>query len=143
MTIDIFEHNELNEGKLYQKIFTYTSIVVLIIILNIIILFGIRKKIYYQNNLYIVNKKIVTNISVNDLETITSNKIIYLNKKPYNYKVSEIELVNDVMPFYKVYLSIDGDYEKNNIMNYKIFLRDDNLFNYLIYLIGGKNGENK
>ncbi len=143
MTIDIFEHNELNEGKLYQKIFTYTSIVVLIIILNIIILFGIRKKIYYQNNLYIVNKKIVTNISVNDLETITSNKIIYLNKKPYNYKVSEIELVNDVMPFYKVYLSIDGDYEKNNIMNYKIFLRDDNLFNYLIYLIGGKNEENK
>ena len=143
MTIDIFEHNELNEGKLYQKIFTYTSIVVLIIILNIIILFGIRKKIYYQNNLYIVNKKIVTNISVNDLETITSNRIIYLNKKPYNYKVSEIELVNDVMPFYKVYLSIDGDYEKNNIMNYKIFLRDDNLFNYLIYLIGGKNGENK
>ena len=143
MTIDIFEHNELNEGKLYQKIFTYTSIVVLIIILNIIILFGIRKKIYYQNNLYIVNKKIVTNILVNDLETITSNKIIYLNKKPYNYKVSEIELVNDVMPFYKVYLSIDGDYEKNNIMNYKIFLRDDNLFNYLIYLIGGKNEENK
>ena len=143
MTIDIFEHNELNEGKLYQKIFTYTSIVVLIIILNIIILFGIRKKIYYQNNLYIVNKKIVTNISVNDLETITSNKIIYLNKKPYNYKVSEIELVNDVMPFYKVYLSIDGDYEKNNIMNYKIFLRDDNLFNYLIYMIGGKNEENK
>ena len=122
----------LHFSKLYQKIFTYTSIVVLIIILNIIILFGIRKKIYYQNNLYIVNKKIVTNISVNDLGTITSNKIIYLNKKPYNYKVSEIELVNDVMPFYKVYLSIDGDYEKNNIMNYKIFLRDDNLFNYLI-----------
>ena len=57
MTIDIFEHNELNEGKLYQKIFTYTSIVVLIIILNIIILFGIRKKIYYQHYLLFLKDK--------------------------------------------------------------------------------------
>ena len=143
MTIDIFEHNELSEGKLYHKIFVYTTIVVLLIILNIIILFGIRKKIYYQNNLYIIGDKIVTNIPINNLETLTSNNLIYINKKELNYKVLEIELVNDTIPFYKVYINIEGEYEKKNIMNYKIFLRDDNLFNYLIYLIGGMNEENK
>jgi len=143
MTIDIFEHNELNDDKLYHKVFVYSILVLLLIILNIIILFGIRKKIYYQNNLYVVGNKVVTNIAVNDLETITSNNKIYINKQEHNYKVLEIELVNDTIPYYRVYLNFNEKFEKNKIMNYKIYLRDDNLFNYLIYLIGGKNEENK
>ena len=143
MTIDILEHNELNEDKLYTKVFVYTVIVGIIIILSIIILFSIRKKIYYQNTLYMIGDKIVTNIPISNLEILTSNNKIFINREELEYKVLEIELVNDVVPFYKVYLNIIGNYEKNNIMNYKVFLRDDNLFNYLIYLIGGMNEKNK
>lgn len=137
MTIDILNHNEINESKLYRKVIRYSILVSIIIILCIIILFTVRKKIYYQNNLYILKDKIVTNINLNDLETLTNNKVLFINNKELKYKIIEVELFNNENPYYQVSLNIEGEYEKNKILSYKILLRDDNLFNYLAYLIGG------
>ena len=139
MKIDLLEHNELNENKLYQKVFVYTLIVVLFIVLCIIILFGVRKKIYYLNNMYIGDKNIVTNVLINDLDNLTSNHTMFINKKEYTYQIEEIELINDSTSYYRVYLKINGYEEEGNILNYKIYLRNDSLFNYLIFLIGGSN----
>ena len=137
MTIDILNHNEINESKLYRKVIRYSILVSIIIILCIIILFTVRKKIYYQNNLYILKDKIVTNINLNDLETLTNNKVLFINNKELKYTIIEVELFNNENPYYQVSLNIEGEYEKNKILSYKILLRDDNLFNYLAYLIGG------
>ncbi len=143
MTIDILDHNELNERHLYKKVFKYTLIVSIIIILNIIILFTVRKKVYYQNSLYILKDRIVTNINTNELNVLTSNDTFFINGKQIKYEVLEIELMNESIPFYKVYLKLNGEYKKSTIIDYKILLRDDNLFNYLAYLIGGTSEENK
>ncbi len=137
MTIDILNHNELNESKLTRKIIFYTSFVSIIIHMSDIILFNVRKKIYYQNNLLFLKDKIVTNILVKDLETLTNNSVLIINKKEYKYKIIEIELFNNESPYYQVKINIEGDFEKNKMISYKILLREDNLFNYLTYLIGG------
>ncbi len=137
MTIDILNHNELNESKLTRKIIFYTSFVSIIILMSVIILFTVRKKIYYQNYLLFLKDKIVTNILVKDLETLTNNSVLIINKKEYKYKIIEIELFNNESPYYQVKINIEGDFEKNKMISYKILLREDNLFNYLTYLIGG------
>ncbi len=137
MTIDILNHNELNESKLTRKIIFYTSFVSIIILMSVIILFTVRKKIYYQNYLLFLKDKIVTNILVKDLDTLTNNSVLIINKKEYKYKIIEIELFNNESPYYQVKINIEGDFEKNKMISYKILLREDNLFNYLTYLIGG------
>jgi hypothetical protein len=105
--------------------------------MSVIILFTVRKKIYYQNYLLFLKDKIVTNILVKDLETLTNNSVLIINKKEYKYKIIEIELFNNESPYYQVKINIEGDFEKNKMISYKILLREDNLFNYLTYLIGG------
>ena len=137
MTIDILNHNELNESKLTRKIIFYTSFVSIIILMSVIILFTVRKKIYYQHYLLFLKDKIVTNILVKDLDTLTNNSVLIINKKEYKYKIIEIELFNNESPYYQVKINIEGDFEKNKMISYKILLREDNLFNYLTYLIGG------
>ena len=137
MTIDILNHNELNENKLIKKIILYTTVVSIIIIISVIILFTVRKKIYYQNNLLVLKDKIVTNIAISDLEIFSNNDTLIINKKSFKYQIKEIELFNNENPYYQVVLNVLGEFEKNEIVSYKILLRDDNLFNYLTYLIGG------
>ena len=60
-----------------------------------------------------------------------------IDKNYIKYEIKNIELVSDVITYYKVSLSLENNYKKNNIMEYKIQLQKDNMLNYLISFIGG------
>ena len=135
-TLNIFDYNELNENKFYNRVAAYIIVVLIIIFISIIVLLKIKKNVYYSNRLFIANDTIVTNISIDDLSKLTEHQYMFINNDLVKYDIKNIELINDVITYYHITLSLDTN-KKNSIMEYKIQLQKENMLNYLINFIGG------
>ena len=72
-TLSLFEYNELNENRFYNKVALYIIIVLIIIFISIIVLLKIKKNVYYSNRLFISDSNIITNIFM----SITSRSILF------------------------------------------------------------------
>ena len=135
-TLNIFDYNELNENNFYNRVAVYIIVVLIIIFIGIIVLLKIKKNVYYSNRLFIANDTIVTNISIDDLDKVTNHQYMFINNDLVKYDIKNIELINDVITYYHITLSLDTN-KKNSIMEYKIQLQKENMLNYLINFIGG------
>lgn len=135
--LNIIDYNDLNENKFYNKVCIYIIVVLILVFISIIVLLKIKKSIYYSNRVFIIGDNIITNIAIDDLNNITNHQYMIINKNYIKYEIKNIELVSDVITYYKVSLSLENNYKKNNIMEYKIQLQKDNMLNYLISFIGG------
>ncbi len=135
-TLNIFDYNELNENSFYNRVAAYIIVVLIIIFIGIIVLLKIKKNVYYSNRLFIANDAIVTNISIDDLDKVTNHQYMFINNDLVKYDIKNIELINDVITYYHITLSLDTN-KKNSIMEYKIQLQKENMLNYLINFIGG------
>jgi hypothetical protein len=135
-TLSLFEYNELNENRFYNKVALYIIIVLIIIFISIIVLLKIKKNVYYSNRLFISDSNIITNISIDDLSKITDHQYMYIDNDLVKYSIKNIELINDIVTYYRITLSLETD-KKNNIMEYKIQLQRENMLNYFISFIGG------
>ena len=135
-TLNIFDYNELNENNFYNRVAAYIIVVLIIIFIGIIVLLKIKKNVYYSNRLFIANDTIVTNISIDDLDKVTNHQYMFINNDLVKYDIKNIELINDVITYYHITLSLDTN-KKNSIMEYKIQLQKENMLNYLINFIGG------
>ena len=135
--LNIIDYNDLNENKFYNKVCIYIIVVLILVFISIIVLLKIKKSIYYSNRVFIIGDNIVTNIAIDDLNNITNHQYMIIDKNYIKYEIKNIELVSDVIAYYKVSLSLENNYKKNNIMEYKIQLQKDNMLNYLISFIGG------
>ncbi len=136
-TLNIFEYNELNENKLYDKVSIYIIIVLFLIFISIIILLKIKKNVYYSNRLFISNDTIITNINIDDLSKLTDHQYMIIDNDIIKFNINNIELINDVITYYRLTITLENNYQKNNIMEYKIQLQKENMLNYLISFIGG------
>ena len=135
--LNIIDYNDLNENKFYNKVCIYIIVVLILVFISIIVLLKIKKSIYYSNRVFIIGDNIITNIAIDDLNNITNHQYMIIDKNYIKYEIKNIELVSDVITYYKVSLSLENNYKKNNIMEYKIQLQKDNMLNYLISFIGG------
>ncbi len=135
-TLNIFDYNELNENSFYNRVAVYIIVVLIIIFISIIVLLKIKKNVYYSNRLFIANDTIITNISIDDLSKLTEHQYMYIDKELIKYDIKNIELINDIITYYRITLSLDTN-NKNSIMEYKIQLQKENMLNYLINFIGG------
>ena len=135
-TLNLFEYNELNENRFYNKVALYIIIVLIIIFISIIVLLKIKKNVYYSNRLFISDSNIITNIGIDDLAKITEHQYMYIDNDLVKYSIKNIELINDIVTYYRITLSLDTN-KKNNIMEYKIQLQKENMLNYFISFIGG------
>ena len=135
--LNIIDYNDLNENKFYNKVCIYIIVVLILLFISIIVLLKIKKSIYYSNRVFIIGDNIITNIAIDDLNNITNHQYMIIDKNYIKYEIKNIELVSDVITYYKVSLSLENNYKKNNIMEYKIQLQKDNMLNYLISFIGG------
>jgi hypothetical protein len=135
-TLNIFDYNELNENNFYNRVEAYIIVVLIIIFISIIVLLKIKKNVYYSNRVFIANEAIVTNISIDDVDKVTNHQYMFINNDLVKYDIKNIELINDVITYYHITLSLDTN-KKNSIMEYKIQLQKENMLNYLINFIGG------
>lgn len=135
-TLSIFDYNELNENSFYNKVAMYIIVVLIIIFISIIVLLKIKKDVYYSNRLFISGDTIVTNIAIDDLSKITDHQYMYINKELVKYDIKNIEMINDLITYYRITLDIESN-NKKSIIEYKIQLQKDNMLNYLISIIGG------
>lgn len=135
-TLNLFEYNELNENRFYNRVAAYIIIVLIIIFISIIVLLKLKKNVYYSNRLFISNNNIITNIGIDDLYKITEHQYMYIDNNLVKYDIKNIELINEIVSYYRITLSLETD-KKNNIMEYKIQLQRENMLNYFISFIGG------
>lgn len=135
-TLSLFEYNELNENRFYNKVALYIIIVLIIIFISIIVLLKIKKNVYYSNRLFISDSNIITNISIDDLSKVVEHQYMYIDNDLVKYSIKNIELINDIVTYYRITLSLETN-KKNNIMEYKIQLQKENMLNYFISFIGG------
>lgn len=135
-TLNIFDYNELNENSFYNRVAAYIIVVLIIIFISIIVLLKIKKNVYYSNRLFISGDTIITNIAVDDLSKIANHQYMFIDKKILKYDIKNIELINDVITYYRITLDLDSN-NKNSIMEYQIQLQKENMLNYLISFIGG------
>ena len=135
-TVNIFDYNELNENSFYNRVAIYIIIVLIIIFISIIVLLKIKKNVFYSNRLFILNDTIVTNVGIDDLSKITEHQYMFINNDLTKYNIKNIELINDVIMYYRITLELDTD-NKQSIMEYKIQLQKENMLSYLISFIGG------
>ena len=135
-TLNIFDYNELNENSFYNRVAVYIIVVLIIIFISIIVLLKIKKNVYYSNRLFISEDTIITNISIDDLDKITNHQYMFINNDLVKYDIKNIELMNDIITYYRITLELDTN-NKKSIMEYKIQLQKENMLDYLISFIGG------
>ena len=135
--VDIFEYNELNKNDFYNRVSIYIIVVLILIFISIIVLLKIKKNVYYSNRIYISNDSVITNISVDDLSKLEDHQYMFIGNDLVKYKIKKINFISDVITYYQIELELENNYQKNNIMEYKIQLQKENMIDYLISFIGG------
>ena len=135
--LNIIDYNEMNENRFYNKVCLYIIVILILIFISIIVLLKMNKNVYYNNRVFVINDSIITNIGIDDLSKITDHQYMIINNDFIKYSIKNIELISDVITYYKVEVTFENNYQKNNIMEYKIQLEKQNMLNYLISFIGG------
>lgn len=140
MNIDKVEIKEYyrNEVSLEIKAFMYSLVIGFLLVLLIVIMNLLKKDLYYVNNLIIEGNQYATiNVLLEDLKFIENNNYLIIDNKKYYYKVVEIEIINDINLYYQVRLKLDNNLLINSINSYKILIRKENIFNYIVRVIKG------
>ena len=127
-----------NKFDLETKVFIYSLVIGSLLVCLIVLTNLLQKDLYYENSLVIKsNQQIITNVLINDLKIIENNNYLIINNKKYYYSVSDIELINDINLYYQVKLKLDNDLLVNSINSYKILVKKENIFNYIVRVIKG------
>lgn len=134
--INSFEYLDLNIKKYY---FTTISLIMLILLF---LVFNSNIVNYHKGDLMIESNKIVTIVDIKNLENITKNKKIIIERKTFTYLIEKIDnLYLDNSIYKKVTLTIKNFSEdklaNNSTIEYQIIKKRDNVFSSLIRIIKG------
>jgi len=112
MDSDVFEIYKIISQKKYPLIYSYTSIILISIILIIYTILSYDYHTYYVGKgIWSCHNKecfLKTSINIEELDTITKNKKIEINKTKYNYTIAKIDNDKTINDNYQVlYLKIE------------------------------------
>lgn len=138
--VDIRSYLENKDEKIYIKVFLYSVIISVLLILVIVYSSCKKKDLFYENVLYVKNDEIILMINYEELEHITKNNQIIINDIKYNYLIKEIELSNSNNLYYEIKIFLNGsDFRYNNIyLKYKILLKEESILKYIVRVLKGE-----
>lgn len=144
ISIDNYNHIYKKDLFMLKELFI---IVVLILIIMLILSKSINYEKYYTNSgVLISDKTLKVYVSNNDLETLTSNRIIKIKNKEFAYTIDSISNVFSGNSYYnEVIMNVDITEDlniENNVLKFKILLSKKTILEYIFYKIGGFYGSN-
>lgn len=119
------------------------TVVILISIILVIILFNNRLKDYYIGSALVKENKLELIVRREDLDKITTNKKIIIERNMFTYKVDKIDELTYGDSFYnQLVLSVYDLKEDllvdNNVINFKIITDNTSIFEYLFKVVKGE-----
>ena len=136
--VDFCGYDRNNKISLEIKVFLYSLVVGFFIVCLLVLMIILKKDLYYQNDLIITsNHSAVINVLKDDLNIIKNNKYLRIDNKNYYYEISSLELVNDIIVYYRVNLELESDLLVNSINRCLLLIRKESVFNYFIRIIKG------
>ena len=144
ISIDNYNHIYKKDLFMLKELFI---IVVLILIIMLILSKSINYEKYYTNSgVLISDKTLKVYVSNNDLEALTSNRIIKIKNKEFAYTIDSISNVFSGNSYYnEVIMNVDITEDlniENNVLKFKILLSKKTILEYIFYKIGGFYGSN-
>lgn len=113
--------------KLPTKIYSWTIILILSLLVGIFICYKFKFEYFYHNSSIYKNNTLSFIVYKSDLEKITSNHKIIINKKEYNYKILNISeaMINNINlePYFEILIDtkLENNLKiENNIVKFKI-----------------------
>jgi len=136
---------KIKKIKLPNKIYSWTIILILSLLISIFICYKFKFEYFYHNNSVYKNNKLSFIVYQSDLEKITNNHKIIIDKKEYNYKILEISepMINNINlePYFEILIDTkleDNLKIENNIVKFKIKYDVKDGFEIIKSLILGK-----
>ncbi len=141
--------NDYMDVKEYLEICKNTNnkpyiFILLLFLIGAIGLGCFKVEMYYEIQGYVLEDLLVLNVHVEDLEKISNNQYIYINKKKYKYVIYDYaeEVMTYQDQYYKtVRLQIPLDEKLNadyNILKVKFELKNEVFFNIIINKVKGE-----
>ena len=132
---DIFENRTIN-----KKSIIIVELIFIIILISLIV--GVDNLYdYYNNSGEFKDNNISTIVNVKDLDIITSNSEMIINKKTYKYEVNNIEednYISNGLIFKIVSIKVkDYDEINNNYIEYQIIKDKETILDYFIKTLKG------
>lgn len=136
--IEIVSYDKNSKVSLELKVFLCSLVVGFLLVCLVVVMNLLKKDLYYQNNLIIIsNHNVMFNVLKDDLDIIKDNSYLIIDNKKYYYHISSIELVNDINVYYRVNLDLDNNLLVNSINSFRILIREESLFNYIVRIVRG------
>lgn len=124
--LDIKDY-KIKSIKLPTKIYSWTIILILSLLVSIFICYKFKFEYFYYNNSIYKNNTLSFIVYQNDLEKIINNHKIIINKKEYNYKILNISetMINNINlePYFEILIDtkLENNLKiENNIVKFKI-----------------------
>ena len=138
MNIETSFIKDYNKDRIEIKAFVYSIVVGSLLVCLIVSMNLLKKDLYYKNNIVIESDQYaVINVLYSDLNIIKNNNYVIINNKKYHYSIKEIELIKDINLYYRIYLNLNNDLLINSINPYKILVRKESIFSYIVRIIEG------
>ncbi len=135
-----FKNKEINTKSYTKVVSILIGIILLIVFLNNSLID------YYKVGITISNKKLEIISGLNDINKITSNNKIMIERNIFTYKIEEIsDYINENSLYKLVRINIESDKENainfmidNNYIEGKIITNRFTIFEYLIKILKGE-----
>ena len=135
-----FKNKEINTKSYTKVVSILIGIILLIVFLNNSLID------YYKVGITISNKKLEIISGLNDINKITSNNKIMIERNIFTYKIEEINnYINENSLYKLVRINIESDKENainfmidNNYIEGKIITNRFTIFEYLIKILKGE-----
>ena len=135
-----FKNKEINTKSYTKVVSILIGIILLIVFLNNSLID------YYKVGITISNKKLEIISGLNDINKITSNNKIMIERNIFTYKIEEIsDYINENIFYKLVRINIESDKENainfmidNNYIEGKIITNRFTIFEYLIKILKGE-----
>lgn len=140
MNLETFQKNfRINDINIKPYLIVVS---ILLSIILIIIFFNYKLEDYYICYGKVIDNKVKVSVKYENLERITNNKQIIIERHVFTYKVVEIKEINEslyyelTLEFNKVPTNIFID---NNIIKIKVIINKTTIFDYFIKTLRGND----
>ena len=141
MDIEIFQKSfqtrDINIKPYLIVVSIFISFILIIVLLNN------RLEDYYLCKGKVLDNKVIVIVNDEELNNITNNKKLIIERNIFTYKVEKIdEVINDKSIFYQLTLEFEKIpqhlFINNNIIDLKIIINRMTIFDYLIKTLKGE-----
>ena len=126
---NVFNHEKIEIMEVNSR---HMIIVMFLVLIIMVMLFTLKKDIYYVNTITKVGDEYVLVVEKDMLNNIQNKNKITINNEEMDFSINKKEVLEDVS---FLYIEIKKDIEINHNCTYKIHLGKENLIEYIIRIV--------